>query len=145
MCQEFCSRGWGESSSVHAGIPHPWEQTFLQGPAPPSRLSQDQAHPPWSTHSPVQCMLGDTVNKQAVCTLLECNLVLFCKKKEKKTGEFFTNILPTKCLIKHVAFQFFANVPPKLILNLQGIILMTQNLNFNKFEKDSDCHPKRNH
>ena len=47
----------GGSASVHAGIPPP-EQT-----------------PHWEQASPVQCMLGDTVNKWAVCILLECNLV----------------------------------------------------------------------
>ena len=36
-----------------------------QAPPPPG-----DRHPP-----PVQCMLGDTVNKRAVCILLECNLV----------------------------------------------------------------------
>ena len=33
------------------------------------------------TPAPAQCMLGDTVNKRAVCILLECNLVtsiFFC-------------------------------------------------------------------
>ena len=29
--------------------------------------------PPARRHPPAQCMLGDTVNKQAVCILLECN------------------------------------------------------------------------
>ena len=48
MCQEFCS--WGESASVHAEIPHPQEQI------PPE---------------------ADTVNKRAVCILLECNFVSF--------------------------------------------------------------------
>ena len=37
----------------------------------------EQAPPaPGSRHPPVQCMLGDTANKRAVCILLECNLVL---------------------------------------------------------------------
>ena len=31
--------------------------------------------PPGKADPPVQCMLGDTVNKRAVCILLECNLV----------------------------------------------------------------------
>ena len=38
---------------------------------------QEQTPPTSSKHPPsVQCMLGDTVNKRAVCILLECNLVL---------------------------------------------------------------------
>ena len=32
--------------------------------------------PPGSRHPHEQCMLGDTVNKRAVCILLECNLVI---------------------------------------------------------------------
>ena len=35
---------------------------------------QDQVHPP------VQSMLGDMVNTQAVCILLECNLVITCTR-----------------------------------------------------------------
>ena len=81
VCQEFCSQGGGGSASVHAGIP----------PPPRSRLPPDQAPPPEQTppgsrHTPreqtppeqtppTQRMLGDTVNKLAVCILLECNLV----------------------------------------------------------------------
>ena len=42
----------------------PWEQ------APP-----DQAPPKQTPPLPVQCMLGDMVNKWAVRILLECNLV----------------------------------------------------------------------
>ena len=45
---------------------------------------REQAHPPragtppGSRHThPVQCMLGNMVNKPAVCILLECNLVYF--------------------------------------------------------------------
>ena len=30
--------------------------------------------PPRTRHPPAQCILGDTVNKRAVCILLECNL-----------------------------------------------------------------------
>ena len=50
------NRGGG-SASVHAGI-HPLDQA-----------------PPWEQTPPAQSMLGDTVNVQAVRTLLECNLV----------------------------------------------------------------------
>ena len=34
-------------------------------------------HPHPRPGTPLQCMLGDTVNKLAVCILLECNLVSF--------------------------------------------------------------------
>ena len=54
---------------------------------PPSRHPPSGAGthtPPWSRHPPpAQCMLGDTVNKRAVCILLECNLVLSCSFQEK--------------------------------------------------------------
>ena len=53
VCQEFCPQGGG-STSVHTGIP-------------PEQTPVDQAPPP------SQCMLGDTVNKRAVCILLECS------------------------------------------------------------------------
>ena len=73
MCLSFCPQG---------GLP----QCMLGCPpdqAPPSRPPLDQA-PPWDQAPllqeqtpPAQCMLGDTVNKRAVCILLECNLVNF--------------------------------------------------------------------
>ena len=57
----------GVPASVHAGIlPHP----------PPGTR---QIHPPLALgqgrYPLAQCMLGDMVNKQVVCILLECNLV----------------------------------------------------------------------
>ena len=55
-------RGWGLPQGM---LRYPLEQ------APPSKNNPlGTRHPP-----PEQCMLGDTVNKQAVCILLECNLV----------------------------------------------------------------------
>ena len=47
---------------------------------PPEQTPYRNRHPPGAHTSPPQCMLGDTGNKQAVCILLECNLVLvyFC-------------------------------------------------------------------
>ena len=66
VCQEFCLEG---SASVHAGIP-------LVADTPPSRsIPLRRRHPLGTRHPPPQCMLGDTVNKQVVCILLECNLV----------------------------------------------------------------------
>ena len=63
VCEEFCShRG--------SALVHPWEQT-----PPPEPGTPQGPDTPRSRHPPAQCMLGDTVNKQAVCILLECNLV----------------------------------------------------------------------
>ena len=52
--------------------PPPCEQAPLLGPGTP----WDQADPPRTSYPHAQCMLGNTVNKRAVCILLECNLVL---------------------------------------------------------------------
>ena len=92
------TRGGG-SASVHAGIPQPpwsrhppgadppehtpsWEQTPPEqtppwehtAPHPPEQTPPKQTPPP---PTPVQSMLGDTVNVRAVRILLECNLVFF--------------------------------------------------------------------
>ena len=45
-------------------------------PDPRTRYPPGSRHPPGTRHPPVQCMLGDTGNKQEVCILLECNLVI---------------------------------------------------------------------
>ena len=45
------------------------------GPDTPQTRYPPSKHPPEQTPPPEQCMLGDTVNKRAVCILLECNLV----------------------------------------------------------------------
>ena len=55
VCVILFTRG---SASVHAGIPP------LGKADPPGKETP---------LPPVQCMLGDTVNKRAVCILLECN------------------------------------------------------------------------
>ena len=61
----------GGFASVHVGIPPPCplEQT------PKSRHPPRADTPLGQTTPLAQCMLGDTVNKRAVCILLECNLV----------------------------------------------------------------------
>ena len=64
LCQEFWPRGGGVCLSACWDTTHPPEQT------PPLEET-----PPGPGTPPVQCMLGDTVNKRAVCILLECNLV----------------------------------------------------------------------
>ena len=43
--------------------------------APPQEQTPLEQTPPKADTPPEQCMLGDTVNKRAVCILLECNLV----------------------------------------------------------------------
>ena len=57
---------------MHAGIP-PQGTPLGAGTLPGSR------------HPPVQCMLGDSVNKRAVRILLESNLVWqdFCQKRHE--------------------------------------------------------------
>ena len=49
----------------------PWDQT------PPWTRPSQTRHPPGTRPLPLrnQCILGDTVNKRAVCIVLECNLV----------------------------------------------------------------------
>ena len=83
MCQEFCSQGvcpiacW-DTIPLEGRHP-PW-----QGDPPPSKADCPwQGRPSWqgkpllARQTPsTQCTLGDTVNKQAVCILLECNLVI---------------------------------------------------------------------
>ena len=75
----------GGSTSVHAGIPpgtpgtrYPPEQT----PSPRDQVPPWEQTPP-RPGTPPQCMLGDMVNKRAVCILLECNLVMtyFCRAR----------------------------------------------------------------
>ena len=67
-------------NSVHRGtvcLSACWDTTPQAdnppGADPPEQTSQSR--PPEQT--PLQCMLGDMVNKRAVCILLECNLVCF--------------------------------------------------------------------
>ena len=68
VCQEFCTRGG--SASVHAWI-------LPGGRLPPVGADQPGSrHPLPQADPPVQCMLGDMVNKHAVCILLECNLLV---------------------------------------------------------------------
>ena len=87
----------GGSASVLAGIPHPprdqapppgADTLWSRPPWRPPRSRSPRTRHPWSRPPrtrhpspsrhplpPEQCMLGDTVNKRAVCILLECNLV----------------------------------------------------------------------
>ena len=82
----------GVSASVHAGIHTPWEQTHSTGADTPRSRHPWEQTPPRSRHPPgadtplpgadqppVQCMLGDTGNKQVVRILLECILVIRIK------------------------------------------------------------------
>ena len=62
-------------NSVHiGGLPQCMLGYHPLPPTPP-----EQTPPPGpGTPLPAQYMLGDTVNKRAVCILLECNLVFYC-------------------------------------------------------------------
>ena len=60
------------SASVHSQIPHTNPPPPGADTPPGTRYSPEQTPP---SRPPMQCMLGDTVNKRAVCILLECNLV----------------------------------------------------------------------
>ena len=99
VCQEFCSQGVCLSTcwdTIPPRTRHPpsgadtlLEQApprsrHLLGPGtpppgadtPPGPGTPPRSRPPWEQTLPAQCMLGDTVNKRAVCILLECNLVI---------------------------------------------------------------------
>ena len=81
VCQEFCSQGGGglpqlmlgyhpRPGTAQADTPPQADTPWNKLPPPPNRPSRANPTPP------EQCMLGDTVNKRAVCVLLECNLVV---------------------------------------------------------------------
>ena len=82
VCQSFCSQGGLPQCML--GYP-PQKQTPLEADiprevdppkqTPPWKQTPQSRHPPKADPSPAQCMLEDTVNKRAVCILLECNLV----------------------------------------------------------------------
>ena len=62
-------------------------------------LSTPPRQPPGADISPgadrpVQCMLGDTVNKRAVCILLECNLIEYEKSWLHFLWELKVNMTP---------------------------------------------------
>ena len=65
--------------------PPPGPVTLPPGADPPGADPPGPGTPPRSRPPPVQCMLGDTVNKRAVRILLECNLVFLENKTIKKT------------------------------------------------------------
>ena len=78
----------------------PWEQTPPQSRHPLGADTPWSRHPPSRHPPPEQCMLGDTVNKRAVCILLECNLVHLLIRSPKL---FFTVLH-----LIHVLNQFIA-------------------------------------
>ena len=95
VCREFCSQGGLPQCTL--GYHHP-----LLGPDNPPLQEQTPLGPgtPGSRHPPVQCMLRDTVNKRAVCILLECNLVQHASNRPQnsQTQAFMAPILyPAKC------------------------------------------------
>ena len=91
-CLSFCSQGGG-SASVHAGIPHPPEQTHPSGADPPGADPPKQTPPPpeqtppWEqtppradplqSRHPPGSRLHHTIYERPVRILLECILV-FC-------------------------------------------------------------------
>ena len=62
------------SASLHAGIRPPPPPGTTRADTPRTRHSLGEDTPLEQTPQE-QCMLGDSVNKRAVCILLECNLV----------------------------------------------------------------------
>ena len=94
VCQEFCPQG-GVCLSACLDTPPPQEQRHPPEQTPPG------ADPP-GADPPAQCMLGDTVNKRAVCILLECNLV------ERYFSR--TTFISNKMKIDVKAFMFFISV-----------------------------------
>ena len=81
VCQEFCSQEGGLPQCMleyhtRADIPPPGS---IHPPGTRHPLGADtlqEQTPPGTRHPPAQCMPGDTVNKRAMCILLECNLVI---------------------------------------------------------------------
>ena len=85
-CLSFCPRG--SLPRCMLGYQSLWDQAAPLGANPQTRHPLG-AEPPWDQAPPsggrplgpgtphAQCMLGDTVNKRAVCILLKCNLVCF--------------------------------------------------------------------
>ena len=95
VCHELCKQGG--SVSVHAGI-HPPPEANTPGsshPRPDSPQEQnlpETGHPREKSSPPsAQCMLGDTVNKRAVCILLEGNLVHY--KESGQQSVHYWNIM----------------------------------------------------
>ena len=80
MCQEFCSqRGVCLSAcwDTTPGADTPQEQTPPRADIPREQTYLQEQTPSLGSDTPLaQCMLGDTVNKRAVCIILECNLVM---------------------------------------------------------------------
>ena len=80
-------------NSVHRGVwlSACWDAT-PPGPGTPAadtplEQTPQTRHPP-RADPPMQCMLGDMVNKWAVCILLECNLVVSLHVKAVMTNPY---------------------------------------------------------
>ena len=68
-----------ETDTPLARHPSPWQTTPLWADNLPGQTLPGQTPPgryPLGRHPRAQCMLGDTVDKRAVCIPLECILVL---------------------------------------------------------------------
>ena len=94
VCQEFCSQGVVCLSAC-------WDTTPLP---PSSRHPPPGPGTPPGPDTPLHCMLGDTVNKRAVCILLECNLVLI--KDIRMSSAVFLDINLRKCYISSSLTEF---------------------------------------
>ena len=73
VCLSAC---WDTTPPPEADPPESRHPPGSRHTSPQEADPPQEAEPPGSRHPPpAQCMLGDTVNKRAVCILLECNLV----------------------------------------------------------------------
>ena len=91
----FRNRAWGQTCARQPSasnffladvysIEGQWINSYKGPSESPPGADTPRADPP-EQRPPLQCMLGYTVNKRAVCILLECNLVhaVFGKKNSK--------------------------------------------------------------
>ena len=99
--------------SVHGGgLPqcmlgyHPPPRQPPPTPPPREQTPPGPGNPLGASTPLVQCMLGDTVNKRAVCILLECNLVLQIYLLQ--TGVFCLNFT-AECSIGQISISSHIN------------------------------------
>ena len=98
VCQEFCPQGGLPQCMLEYQLPLASRHPPWQGKPPARQTPPSKADTPLSKADPLarrppplaQCMLGDTVNKRAVCILLECNLVLKLFLKQLNRTSFYT-------------------------------------------------------
>ena len=76
VCQSFSSQGVGLPQCMRGY--NPGADTPARKQTPPQSRPPGSRHSPGADTPPVQSMLGDMVNAQAVRIILECNLVAIC-------------------------------------------------------------------